>query len=517
MASQSTQPPATNPAPQKLTDSHLRLLLETLNPVASKCHNLGVHLGLSSSQLHAIEHDYRKCEDQLREIISERLRQESRLTWDDIARSLRAVSENRLASEIENKYIHHLPPPTSVAPQTNTASPATSSLTSSLQSSSQCDTSPPLAHSSASVASNPLQYSPHIHSINPQYPPPSTSASPIDTTSTFPQHSGTASHAPSHECFSYSDVIDKHCVALTNAIHGDLITLSNKFVELGFVTRTATDDILSKHGTSSREKANQLLNLVTLSHDRSHGTKEWFDKFTSVFSSEAAYEGLVSELKEASHKMMGSDSLVLRPHHKCSAKTHRKRKVVSVSLGSFSQATKRLQMRGHDSDNEPMKVRKTDKRAEGSMEVKKKRKKSHDGWSSSLKSSIRHGVMISITEKTRVEKRGRGGPTTRAREELSSGEEEVVYQGTEQRSFSEFTPESEDIRQGRRVHEHTSESSSSSAENSALSSSSAEEEEGKRPDSRHASREKKRKRLAMWFTPKKKKLVFKVWKKKEER
>ena len=272
MASQSTQPSATNPAPQQLTDSHLRLLLETLNPVASKCHNLGVHLGLSSSQLHAIEHDYRKCEDQLREIISKRLRQESPLTWHDIARALRAVGENRLASEIENKYIHHLPPPASVAPQANTVSPATSSLTSPLQSSSQCMT--------------------------------------------------------------------------------------------GFSM------------TSSRHE-------VT--------------KFTP-----------------------GKPSSV------------------------------------------------------------------------------------------RVENRGRGGPTTRAREELSSEEEERVYQGTEQRSFREFTSESEDNRQGRRAHEHTSESSSSSAESSALSSSSAEEEEGKRPDNRHVSRKKRRRRnLATWSTPKKRKPVFK--------
>ena len=248
-----------------------------------------------------------------------------------------------------------------------------------------------------------------------------------------------------------------------------------------------------------------------LSHDRSHDKNNWFDKFTSVFSSEAAYEGLVSELKEASHKMMGSDSLVPRPHHKCSAKTHRKRKVVSGSSGSFSQATKRLQMRGHDSHNEPMKVRKMGRTAEGSIEVKKK--KSHDGRSSSLKPLIRHGVTISITEKpssVRVEKRGRGGPTTIAREELSSEEEEGVYQGAEQRSFSEFTSEGDDIRQGRRAHEHTSESSSSSAESSTLTSSSAEYEEGERPDSRHISRKKKtRRRLTMWFTPEKRKLVFK--------
>ena len=62
------------------------------------------------------------------------------------------MSENRLASEIENKYIHHLASPASVAPQANTVSLVTSSLTSSLQHQSllpatQCDTSP-LASSS---------------------------------------------------------------------------------------------------------------------------------------------------------------------------------------------------------------------------------------------------------------------------------------------------------------------------------------------------------------------------------
>ena len=152
MASLSIQPPAINPAPQELTNNDLALLLNTLNPVTSKCFALGLQLGVTYPQLRKIEYEYRRCDDQLREIISERLRQESPLTWHDIARALRAgsVSENRLASEIENKYVRHLPPPASVAPQANTVSLTTSSLTSSLQSSllaSQCDTSP-LASSS---------------------------------------------------------------------------------------------------------------------------------------------------------------------------------------------------------------------------------------------------------------------------------------------------------------------------------------------------------------------------------
>ena len=200
MANQSTQPPTT-PAPQKLTNNDLALLLNTLNPVASKCLALGLQLGLNDSQLRIIERDYRKCQDQLREIISERLRQESPLTWHDIARALRAesVGERRLASEVENKYINHLPPPASVALQVNTISLVTSSSqTSPLQSSlpsSQCDTcpltslsvnqtntSPSLAHLSDSVASSSAiqclpMCSQHVQSINPQCPLPSTSAS----------------------------------------------------------------------------------------------------------------------------------------------------------------------------------------------------------------------------------------------------------------------------------------------------------------------------------------------------
>ena len=137
----------------------------------------------------------------------------------------------------------------------------------------------------------------------------------------------------------YSDVIGRHCVDLSDAIRGDLGTISNRFLALRFVTRTARDDILCKQGISSREKANQLLSLVTLSHDRSHDKKEWFNNFISVFSSEAAYEGLVSALK------METNALILIPHYKHSTKTSRKRKVDSETSDIFTQTTKRVKVR----------------------------------------------------------------------------------------------------------------------------------------------------------------------------
>ena len=385
MASQSTQPPATNPAPQELTNNDLALLLNTLSPVASECFALGLQLGVTYPQLRQIEYEYRRCEDQLREIISERLRQESPLTWYDIARALRAnsVSENRLASEIENKYIHHLPPPASVAPQANTVSLATSSA----------------------------------------------------------------------------------CTVST---------------------------------ASANFECNTLISIP-------------FSKLPPHVSRQLQSQSLLpSTLKETPHKIMGS---VTRPHHKCSTKTHKKRKVVSGSSANITRTTVKLQLRGHsESVNEQMMVRERGRREVGSGEVREKKKRSHRSMTGFSMTSSRHEVTKFIPGKSssvRVEKRGRGGPTTRAREEFSSEEEEGVYQGTEQRSFSEFTSESEDDRQGRRAHEHTSESSSSSAESSALSSSSAEEEERKIPDSRYVSRKKRRRNLVTWSTPKKRKLVFK--------
>ena len=109
----SSQPPVTNPAPQELTEEDVAFLLNTLNPVASKCFVLGLQLGVKYPKMRLIERNCRSCKEQLREIILERLRQEAPLTLHDIVRALRAdaVSENRLAKEIENKFLHHLPPP----------------------------------------------------------------------------------------------------------------------------------------------------------------------------------------------------------------------------------------------------------------------------------------------------------------------------------------------------------------------------------------------------------------------
>ena len=107
MTSQSTPCPSTNSAVKELSISDLPLLCNTLNPVASKCFDLGLQLGVRYPQICNIERNYRTCEDQLREIISERLKQDPPLTWCDIVTALRspAVNHPDIVRHIQSWYI----------------------------------------------------------------------------------------------------------------------------------------------------------------------------------------------------------------------------------------------------------------------------------------------------------------------------------------------------------------------------------------------------------------------------
>ena len=112
MASQTAHSSSTNSAVKELISNDLALLCNTLNPVAPNCSSLGLQLGVQYPQIRTIENDYKRSNDRLREIISERLKQNSPLTWLEIVTALRAptVGEYRLASQIEQE---HLQPSTS--------------------------------------------------------------------------------------------------------------------------------------------------------------------------------------------------------------------------------------------------------------------------------------------------------------------------------------------------------------------------------------------------------------------
>ena len=329
---------------KELTINDLPRLCNTLKPVASKCFDLGLQLGVECPRIRNIEHNYRKSKDQLREIISERLKQDSPLTWRDIVTALRAlrIREYTLASKIECDHIHNLQPSTSVAPQVSTVSsvpPTSSSLMlgedllpvrGSLgeeQSMTPQQRGPQYResyHSPAKMYGQTPVRPPHGENFQPPTPmlgqvrgplhgensQPSTHYPPYSQVWEFPGRvsQGTPQYGTHPLKYtSYIDVVNQHSEILTETISGDLTVFINKFIELGFVTRTATANVLSQHGVGSGEKAGQLLSLLTAHYNRTHNKEKWFDKFVGVFSSEPAYEDLADMMRVALEKMRWSD------------------------------------------------------------------------------------------------------------------------------------------------------------------------------------------------------------------
>ena len=86
---------------------------------------------------------------------------------------------------------------------------------------------------------------------------------------------------------------------LISTVSLDLIYFSSKFIEDGFITQTATHAVLSKLGISDKEKARQLLYLLTKSYEISLNKQEWAEKFIAVFSSQAAYADVATSLSRS--------------------------------------------------------------------------------------------------------------------------------------------------------------------------------------------------------------------------
>ena len=98
----------TNSAHKELTINDLPLLCNTLNSVAPKCFALGLQLGVKDAKIRIImANNTSNCEAQLREIITERLKQASPLTWHKIVTALRSPSVNHpdLVRHIQSWYI----------------------------------------------------------------------------------------------------------------------------------------------------------------------------------------------------------------------------------------------------------------------------------------------------------------------------------------------------------------------------------------------------------------------------
>ena len=108
MASQSTQSSFTKSTLKVLTKSDLPLLCNALNSVAPECFALGLQLGVEEEKIKIIIAN--NFQAQLREIISERLKQDKRLTCNDIVRALKSPSVNHpdLVRHMKSWYISPL-------------------------------------------------------------------------------------------------------------------------------------------------------------------------------------------------------------------------------------------------------------------------------------------------------------------------------------------------------------------------------------------------------------------------
>ena len=151
--------------------------------------------------------------------------------------------------------------------------------------------------------------------------------------------------ALAHQSGIVEDVIDKHTTNLIRIFGGDITYFSGRFIELGFITRDASKYI---HGMGSGERGSHLLDLLVTNCRISPDKKQWFDKFVSVFSSEAAYKHLANSMTEDLEKMLpgSQDDNTLSSSH------HRKREKTKFDEESSSSSVEILSSSPSSSDSE---------------------------------------------------------------------------------------------------------------------------------------------------------------------
>ena len=455
MASQS---PSTNPIHEELTSNDLSDLLNTLNPVASKCYYFGLQLGVEDAQIRNIMYDYGKGKDQLREILRERLKQESPLTWHDIVTALRAdsVREYSLASEIEHRYIHCQHPPVS----TESSAPK---------------------HGNCSRAS-------FLRPCHSQHDP--------DTLPSSPQ----------------SRVKEKR--KRRNEFPGKASSPSKRTKVMEYRTDKPLSGIEEKRTRDCKQTTREELRH---SLEEGRGGKERESGSKSEVREKRKEARANSSSKRT--KVMKYDTDESPPEMTTRGCKHAGRKDIcqssddevrsAITSGSYGRSQKRQQLRGCNEREKKKERRGRSLRESGFKgEVREKRKRRHDHsgsrGSSLLPSSKRTKVAENESSSGIEEERGRGLPARKAREEVfhSSGSEVVPDQIGEQEVFSshKFTSECDNTTSGKRFHRYESESSISSAESSTFSSSS-ENEERKGSVRRHVVKKTKKRKLATSFTP----------------
>ena len=231
----------------ELSPNDLSIVLNEVTSMSpSNVVNFGLQLNITRNVIKGFEichnRDMNQC---LRELLDNRLKREPPLTWPNIVTALRAdcVGESRLAREIEARHMPSSQPPPLLPPQPERAK---ASLT------------------------------PH-HQI---LVSPQPSVQPVPAVS------------------DREAVINRHTSHLTETFGNDLQAFSGRFVECGFISSTAANEISSKLGIGNQQKGSELLNLVIANCRVTRDSRKWFNTFLNVLSSERAYEELSSIIRE---------------------------------------------------------------------------------------------------------------------------------------------------------------------------------------------------------------------------
>ena len=228
---------ATSTPSLELSPNDLSILLNKVASMSpSNVVNFGIQLNITRNVIEGFEiHHNRDMKQCLREILNERLKREPPLTWPDIVTALRADSVGE--SRLARK-IEARYMPSSQAPSSG----------------------PPQLERAEASLSQVTSPQPSVHAA--------------------------------------IEAIKRHASRLTETFGNDLQAFSSRFVECGFISSSAANEISSKHGIGNQQKGSELLNLVIANCRITCDAKKWFDTFITVLSSERAYEGLSSSIRK---------------------------------------------------------------------------------------------------------------------------------------------------------------------------------------------------------------------------
>ena len=281
--------------PQRfLSSNDLPGVLKALNSISPhNVINFGLDVGISCKTFEIQYHqNMGAC---LREILSERLKQEPPLTWLDIVTALRSpsVNEDQLAGQIECHF------PCSVPQQEETERTL---CVPTFQFS-------PLSQPRVLCAfSRPIPLLPvnQLLSTPPKSDEPCDSRQPVVPlpSSAYPGSADNLSGYCGYDAVNQGQIsrvventIRKHYSNLTKVFGDNLPYFSTKFVELGFVSRDSVDNISTMLGIGDQERGRRLLSSITTNLGTSRDAKTWFKSFVRVLS-RPAYQELATSMSE---------------------------------------------------------------------------------------------------------------------------------------------------------------------------------------------------------------------------